>query len=63
MRLLETSRGLVDASLLSVQVLDTEIETGTLRTTKYFLGDELVKVDQQLEVSQAALEAAGLSSL
>lgn len=60
---LETSVGWVEASELSVEETRSETAAGPLKTKKYFLGEELVKIDQHLEVTEAALEAACISKL
>lgn len=60
---LETSVGWVEASELSVEETRTETAAGPLTTKKFFLGEQLVKIDQHLDVSEAALEAAGFTKL
>ncbi len=60
---LQTWLGPIEASALRVQITRSVVPAGDLRTTSYFFCDTLVRVDQHLDVSQAALEAAGLSQL
>ena len=57
--MIDTALGPVDASLLSVERTTQEIPAGMLATTTYRLGDQVVKIDQGLEVSEAFLEAQG----
>ncbi len=62
---LETSIGWIEASALAVEKERSETPAGTLVTTKFYFGDrpDPVKIDQHLEVSEAALEAAGITQL
>lgn len=61
--ILDTARGPIDDSLLAVMVEQSTTPAGTLVSKSYFLDGELVKLDQNLEVSEAALAALGDASL
>lgn len=61
--MLPTSRGLIDDSELAVVTEESTTPTGQLITTKFFFRDELVKIDQTLKISEAALDAAGIGQL
>ena len=61
--MLDTARGPMDASLLAVREERSTTPAGTLVSKSYFFEGELVKLDQNLEISEAALAAVGNSSL
>lgn len=61
--ILDTARGPIDASLLNVVTEASTTPAGRLVSTSYFLDGELVKLDQNLEVSEAALSALGDATL
>lgn len=61
--ILDTSRGPMDASLLAVREERSTTPAGTLLSKSYFFEGELVKLDQNLEISEAALAALGDASL
>jgi hypothetical protein len=61
--LIETSRGPIDDSLLELRIEHSTTAAGPLRSTIYLFKGEVVKIDQQLDVSEAALAAAGLSRI
>jgi hypothetical protein len=59
--MLDTAVGPVDASRLSRVVEETELPAGKLVSTKFFLDGQLVKLDQDMTVNEAALSAAGFT--
>ncbi len=59
--LLDTAVGPVDASQLAVEVLVQDIASGRLTTTRYLLGEQVVKIDQQLTVIEA-VEGGGIAT-
>ena len=61
--ILDTIRGPIEASRLAVHSERTTTPAGTLVSTSYLLDGEVVKIDQSLEVSEAALAALGDASL
>lgn len=61
--MLDTIVGPLDDSLLSKMESTKTTEAGTLRTTSFFYEGVLVKCDQVFDVSQAAMEAAGIATL
>lgn len=62
--LIDTAVGLVHAANLEKRVETCDTEAGVLTTTTHLLlTGEVVKIDQHLDITQAALEAAGLGQL
>ena len=61
--ILDTIRGPIEASRLQLKVEESITPAGTLVSKSYFLAGELVKLDQTLEVSEAALSALGNATL
>ncbi len=62
MILIETSRGLVEASRLEVREESRDVATGRLSTKSYLLNGEVVKIDQHLDIAEGVL-AIGTSDL
>lgn len=60
---LETSIGPIEAADLVVKTTTQEIPAGNLTTTSYFHDGQLVKQDQHVDISEAALAAAGMADL
>lgn len=60
--MIDTAKGPIDDSRLAKCIEETELPGGTLVSTKYFLGEELVKLDQNMKVSEEALVAAGFAN-
>jgi len=63
MTTLQTAVGPVEAAALSVSTTTADVPGGRLTTTSYFLDGALVKTDQHLDISEAALKASGVSEL
>ena len=61
--ILDTLRGPIEASRLQLKVEESTTAAGTLVSKSYFLDGELVKLDQDLEISEAALSGLGDASL
>lgn len=59
--ILDTIIGPMDASVLEKVVTTTEIPTGTQTTIEYRYRGELVKCDQHISISEAALLAQGFA--
>jgi hypothetical protein len=60
---IDTAIGLIDDSKLAVESERSETAAGLLQTTRYLYGGQVVKIDQRLDVSEAALSAAGFTQL
>lgn len=63
MSTLDTAIGPIPAADLEVRRTEQDVEVGRLTSTAYYYEGQLVKLDQNLEVSEAALRAAGFTQL
>ena len=61
--IIETSRGPIEAARLERRVERCSVAVGELVTTTHLLGDEVVKIDQHLDISEDALVAAGIGRI
>jgi hypothetical protein len=61
--MLDTAIGPIDDSQLAKFTETTTTPAGVLVTTKWFHGEQLVKMDQDMQISEAALTASGIGEL
>jgi hypothetical protein len=61
--ILDTTRGPVLAALLEKRETTREIPAGQLTTVEYLLDGEVVKCDQTVKVSEAAMEGFGSAQI